>query len=431
MNVTQYPGLGEQVYRRQLENGLQVTVVRRPGFSKKLAYFVTDYGSMHTDFVLDGQQYSAPAGVAHYLEHKMFDMPGGRDVSEEFAQLGANVNAFTGYDMTAYYFSCTEGFDQALKLLLEFVSTPYFTEESVAREQGIIGQEIDMTADNPDTRAFENLMSQMYCRHPIRIPILGTRQTIAQITPQVLELCHRAFYAPENMMLCVVGDVEAEQVAQIALEVLGTQRLPAGKKLPLPAEDLGAPQPYRRESMEVSMPLFQLGFQCEPLGKGEEAFRQEIIADLAAEALFGESSKLYLQLYEQGIIDSSFGGGLDTVDGVAMLTASGDSYEPEKVRDAILQAAGELAREGIDEDTFRRMKRSAYGRRIRALDSFDSTCFRMCAYQFSEFDYLRFPQVYDRVERADLQEFLGRVVTEARCSLSVIVPAKEDAYESQ
>ena len=152
-----YPQLGEKLYREVLTNGLTVAVVPRPGFSRKLAYFMTDFGSIHRRFELEGRQYEVPAGIAHYLEHKLFDLPG-RDVSAELAELGANVNAFTSYDMTAYYFSCTENFEQALDLLLEFVSTPYFTEESVEKERGIIDQEIGMNLDAPDSVVFERLM---------------------------------------------------------------------------------------------------------------------------------------------------------------------------------------------------------------------------------------------------------------------------------
>ena len=166
MNVFEYPKLGEKVYRETLSNGLTVEVVPRPGFSRKLAYFVTDYGSIHRFFELDGKSYEVPAGIAHYLEHKMFDLPG-RDVSAELAELGANVNAFTSYDMTAYYFSCTDNFEAALKLLLEFVATPYFTEESVEKERGIIDQEIGMNVDAPDSVVFENLMEGLY-HHRIR-----------------------------------------------------------------------------------------------------------------------------------------------------------------------------------------------------------------------------------------------------------------------
>ena len=203
MNVTNYTGLGESVHRCVMPNGLTVMVVPRPGFTKKLAYFVSDFGSIHTEFTLDGKEYRVPAGVAHYLEHKMFDLPG-RDVSAEFAALGASVNAFTSYDITAYYFSCTEHFEENLKLLLEFVSTPYFTEESVEKERGIIDQEIGMNADNPDSQIFERLMPLLFENHPVRVPILGTSESIREITPEVLYTCHRAFYTPGNMILCVV-----------------------------------------------------------------------------------------------------------------------------------------------------------------------------------------------------------------------------------
>ena len=424
MIPTTYPELDETCHREVLENGLTVAVVKREGFTKRLAYFVTDYGSIHTSFTLEGEQYHAPAGVAHYLEHKLFDMPGGRDVSAEFAAMGAMTNAFTSYDMTAYYFSCTEHFEDCLKLLLEFVSTPYFTEETVEKERGIIDQEIGMNQDAPDSVIFENLAVSLYENHPIRVPILGTGETIRQITAETLHTCHRAFYTPGNMLLCVVGDVEPETVTAIARQVLGTEKKEVGQKLPFPPEAMESPEKKVSRVMEVAMPMFNLAFKCEALGTGEAAIRQEMVADLAAEALFGESSELYLKLYEEGIIDSSFGGGFETIDGCAMLMCSGDSDDPDRLRQAILAQAKTIAEEGIEETAFLRMKRSALGRRIRALDSFDATCFRVCAYHFSGFDYFRFPEVYRSIEKEEIREFIARVVTESRSCLSVIRPVQ-------
>lgn len=422
MNPIRYPELDEVLYRTVLENGLTVMVVPRKGFTKKMAYFVTDYGSIHTDFVLEGKVHHAPAGVAHYLEHKMFDLPGNRDVSAEFATMGAMTNAFTSYDMTAYYFSTTENFEGCLRLLLEFVSTPYFTEESVEKERGIIDQEIGMNADSPDSVIFDKLMESLYHQHPIRVPILGTCETIREITPKVLYDCHRAFYTPGNMLLCVVGDVDPQQVKAIALEMLGSEKKEVGVKMRPWEEDMTRPASYVSANMEVAMPMFNMAFKAEPVGTGDAAIRTEMVADLAAEALFGESSELYLRLYEQGLIDSSFGGGFETIDGCAMLLCSGDSEQPEAVRDAILEQAAKLAREGIPQENFQRMKRSAFGRRIRGLDSFDATCFRLCAYHFSDFDYFRFPEVYRSIEEVEIRGFLNRVVKEQRCSLSVIYP---------
>ena len=425
MNQTHYPRLNETLFRERLDNGLQILVLPRKGFEKKLCYLAADYGSIHQDFVMDGQPCHAPAGVAHYLEHKLFDMPG-RDISEEFAALGASVNAFTSYDMTAYYFTCTQAFDRCLALLLEFVTTGYFTEESVAKEQGIIGQEIDMNLDNPDTRIFENLAQAMYPVHPIRQPILGTRQSIAQITPQILLDCHRAFYRPGNLLLCVVGDVDPEEVARTARAKTSSQPGPQVQACRAWKENMAVHTPFVSARMDVAMPTFHLGFKSEPLDKGEEAVRREIIGDLAAEALFGESSALYLQLYELGLIDNSFGGGYDTVEGMSMLSASGDSDQPQAVMDAILQQAQHLLTEGICQEDFLRMKRSAMGRRLQGLDSFDSTCFRLCAYHLSGFDYFRFPEVYESITVSQILDFIRQTVTPQRACLSVIYPNEED-----
>ena len=431
MEMRSYPRLGESLYRHVMPNGLTVLVVPKPGFTRKLVYFAADFGGVHNHFTLDGRQVDAPDGVAHYLEHKLFDMPGGRDVTAEFAALGAVPNAFTSHDMTAYYFSCTERFSESLELLLEFVATPYFTEETVQKERGIIGQEIGMDEDTPESRVFRNLMNLMYRQHPIRVDVLGTLESIGRITPQDLYDCHRAFYHPGNMLLCAVGDVDPEEILRIAEEKLGGIPAPAVEQSRQWPEEMTCEESYRMEKMEVAMPMFQIGFKCEPLDKGFEAICREITGDLAAEALFGEASELYLRLYEEGLIDSAFGGGFETVDGMAMLTISGDSDDPEAVRDAILAQARKIAAEGISDRDFQRMKRSAMGRRIRDLDSFSSTCFRMCAYYFSGFDYFEFPKVYETVTAEGVREFIDRVVTEERCALSVIEPIEEEYYESQ
>ena len=294
------------------------------------------------------------------------------------------------------------------------------------KERGIIDQEIGMNADAPDSVVFEELMKAMYASHPIRVPILGTAQSIREITPENLELVHRAFYNPGNMLLCVIGDVDAEAVCTLAETVLGTESREVGIKHLDCQEQMVCPRSYYSRNMEVAMPTFSMAFKAEPLGRGDAAVREEMVADLAAEALFGESSELYLRLYEEGIIDTSFGGGFETIDGCAMLLCSGDSEEPEAVRTAILAQAEKIAREGVEEGAFLRMKRSALGRRIRGLDSFDSTCFRICAYHFSDFDYFRFPEIFRDITVADVQAFLGRVVTQPRSSLSVIYPISKE-----
>ena len=228
------------------------------------------------------------------------------------------------------------------------------------------------------------------------------------------------------MVLCVVGDVDASQVEAIALEVLGAEKRPVGEKCRPWNENMTVCREEICHKMEVAMPMFNLAFKCEPIGSGYDSFRREIIGDLACEALFGESSELYLKLYEEGLIDSSFGGGFESVDGMAMVLCSGDSDDPAAVRSAILAQAKIIAREGIDETRLERMKRSALGRRIRGLDSFSSTCFRLCAYHFSNTDYFRFPDVYSGITARDVRDFIARVICPERCGLSVINPIHQE-----
>ncbi len=424
MNKTIYDRLDETVWRTTLPNGLRICVVPKKDFTRKAAYLVTDYGSIHTKFTLDAQPFTTPDGVAHYLEHKMFDLPD-RDVTEEFAALGANPNAFTTYDTTAYYFTCTDHFEKCLKLLLEFVSTPYFTQESVEKERGIIAQEILMYADSPESRVFEDLAENLYAHHPIRVPIAGSVESIQAITPQTLMQCHRAFYAPANMMLCVVGDVDAEAVAAIAQEVLPRERQSVGLPDLGAEEEMQVLRPISRRKMDVSMPMFQLGFKCPAGLTGAEFAHWEMVAELASEALFGESSGLYLKLYEQGLIDSSFGGGVETVEGTAMITCGGDSDAPERVRDAIIAQARRLGETGIDETEFARMKKSFLGRRVKDLDSFESTCFRLCAYEFEGFDYFRFPESFEGLKSEEVREFLREHIRQDNCSLAIVEPLEQ------
>ena len=420
-----YERIGETLYEETLENGLRVYVFPKPDFGKCYAFFATRYGGMDTRFQLNGEWLDTPMGIAHYLEHKMFDTPDGGNALQKLSASGASPNAFTSAAITGYHFECTEGFWDNLRTLLEFVSVPYFTEESVQKEQGIIGQEIDMNRDNPDTQIFEMLMENMYENHPIRVPILGRRETIAKITPENLTACHNAFYRPDNMLLCVVGDVDPEEVKAIAEKRLGNGDYPPVERVRRWEEALTCATAYEEKTMDVAMPMFHLGFKCESWEPGEEATRRELTAELAAEALFGESSPLYQSLYEQGLIDTSFGGGFETIDGMALFTASGDSNDPRAVVDAILARAKEIAETGLDGQDFLRMKRSALGRRIRSLDSFDATCYRICAYHLSGFDYFNFPAIYRDITAEDVCDFLKTSVTEDRMSLSVIYPNEE------
>ena len=412
----QYPRLGETVFHEILPNGLHIYVDRRREFQKSYAFFATNYGGMDMRFFQDGRWKDTPAGVAHFLEHKMFDTKEGNAL-QDLAANGASPNAFTSSAITGYFFESTEKFFENLKILLSFVSVPYFTQESVDKEQGIIGQEIRMVEDDPDNQVFYALMECLYDHHPIRVPIAGTQQSISRIGAGTLYACHKAFYNPANMVLTVAGDVDPEQVCAAAREIL-----PGEGGYPVERDYGGAEEPRA-----ACPPIFQLGFKCDPAGPGEEWLRRELAGELACEALLGSSSPLYARLYGEGLINKNFGYGFELYPGCAMLAAGGESRDPAAVRDAVLAEGARLAREGIDHDLFRRLKKGVYGAKVRGLNSFEFTCIAMAQSHFAGADYLCFPEVYDTIDRALVEECIRGWITEQRCGLAVVRPGEGEA----
>ena len=401
-------------------------IVPKKGFSRKYALFATRYGGMDMRFRLNGQWLDTPAGIAHYLEHKMFDTEDGNAL-QELAMNGAEPNAFTSNAITCYYFDSTEKFYENLEILLSFVSVPYFTDESVEKEQGIIGQEIGMIEDNPEWQVYKQLMQSLYHTSPARTPVAGSVESIRKITAQTLYDCHRAFYTPANMCLVVVGDVEPQQVLDIARRVLPKD---SGELI---ERDYGAEEPteaaraYAEERMEVSMPSFLVGFKCPPQHGGEEQHRFAAIGELACDVLMGESSPLYARLYSQGLINGSFGAAFDILPGAAYAYAGGDSKDPRAVAEAILAEAQRLAREGVDEDYYKRIVNANFGAALRELNSFESIAVSMAEGRFQGYDPYRFPEIYDSITAADVLAFLRENVTRSHMALSVIAPKEEEA----
>lgn len=423
MKLLEYPRIGERCCEQRLASGLLVRVVPKPGFARKYAFIAVDFGAIDTAYRLNGGTVRTPDGIAHYLEHKMFDLPEG-NADAMFAALGASPNAFTSYSMTAYHFSCTEHFAENLRLLLRMVTMPYFTPESVEKERGIITQEIRMYEDSAEQGVAEDLFAALYKEHPVRTSIAGTVESIGRITAQSLYDCFRAFYQPSNMVMCVTGDVDAEEILKIAEEMTPQEAAVLPERLYGAPETMAPVKARTQRSMEISMPTFALGFKCEPAGKGMESMRREIIGDIAAEILVGESSPLYQRLYESGLIDGGFSVGYESIKDACLVSASGDSKDPEAVLDAILQEGERIRREGFEQDLFRRLKKSALGRRTRDLDSLESICYRICAYRFDGADYFEFPAAYASVTPEDVQAFLTNMIRPERAALSVIRPKK-------
>ena len=421
MELREYQLLGENIHRHRLENGLEILVDVRPEYAKQFAFFATRYGGMHLRFHNeDGHWVDTPAGVAHFLEHKMFDSEEG-NVLQIMAANGAVDNAFTAAAITGYYFECTRGFEENLRTLLSFVTTPYFTQESVAKEQGIIAQEIRMCLDDPDVEVYYQLMEAMYQNHPVRVRVAGSEASIAQITPEVLYRCHEAFYRPDNMVLCVAGSVDPQRVMELAREIVthtggGVGQADLGQKEPVQVA-----QAYVQREMPVSVPVFELGVKGTPAPVGQE-LRQQLVGELVCDVLFGASAPLYTKLYEEGLINSSFGGDYESVPGCAYLMAGGESRDPKAVRDAVLAEAQRLCREGLDPELWDRLKKAAYGSMVRRLNSLEDTCMELAQNYFRGEEYLNFPQCFQSIEWADARAMLEQWCVPERVALSVVCP---------
>ena len=420
MKQSFYKRIGESVYSQRLPNGLEVRVVPKPGYAKKYAFFATRYGGMDTRFCLNGQWLDTPAGIAHYLEHKMFDTKEGNAL-QELAKNGAEPNAFTSNAMTGYYFDSTDHFEENLEILLSFVSIPYFTEESVAKEQGIIGQEIRMIEDNPDWQIYTRMLECLYSSSPARTSIAGTVESISHITAETLYDCHKAFYTPSNMILTVVGDVDPVHVVDLARRILPRE---GGPVIP---RDYGdepetVAQAETSRTMEVSCPQFLAGFKCRPAGDGEDYMRLAVIGDIACDILLGDSSPLYLRLYDQGLINTSFGGSFEMMPGIAYLYAGGDSKDARTVAAEIQKEADRLVREGIDEAFYQQVTRAAFGSNLRGLNSFENIAVSLTEGYFHGYDPFRFPEVFDSITKEDVTAFLRDNIRAERMVLSEIVP---------
>ena len=416
-----YERIGEEVFHTTLANGLPVYIVPKKGFLRKYALFATRYGGMDMRFEKDGQWLDTPAGIAHYLEHKMFDTEDGNAL-QELAKNGAEPNAFTSSAITCYHFDSTEKFYENLEILLSFVSVPYFTDESVRKEQGIIAQEIGMIEDNPEWQVYKQLMEALYHTSPARTPVAGSVESISHITAQTLYDCHQAFYTPANMCLVVVGDVKPERVLAVANQILPTKSGPLIRRDYGAEEALTAAQPLVTSKMEVSKPTYLVGFKCPPQHGGEAQHRFNAIGELACDVLMGESSPLYTRLYGEGLINGSFGAAFDLLPGACYVYAGGDSKDPEAVVEAILAEAEQLAAHGVDSAYYRRVVNANFGAALKALNSFESIAVSMAEGCFQNYDPYRFPEIYDSITVEDVLQFLRENVTRDHMALSVVAP---------
>ena len=425
MDKRHYPLLDENIWHTVLENGLHIYVDQKPGYNKQFAFFATNYGGMNMRFrVGEGPWKDTPAGVAHFLEHKMFDTEDGNAL-QILAANGVDPNAFTSSDITGYYFEGSDYFEENLRTLLSFVSIPWFTEESVNKEQGIIAQEIRMVEDDPGSEIFYSMLSGLYEHNPIRTKVAGTVESISEITAETLYDCHKAFYVPGNMVLCVAGNVDPDIVERIASETLPATPAPEVQTDFGAEEGINAVRSFDEKVMAVSAPLFQIGFKGIPAKEGER-LRQQLIGTLAADAFFGPSSPLYSRMYDSGLINNSFGGGYEDGPHCAYLEVGGESKAPHRIRELLLEEAARISREGLDSALWERQKKAAYGISVRQLNSLENICIETAQAHFLGEDFLCFPELYKSIEKEDAEKMIAEGCTAERATLSVIRPKEEE-----
>lgn len=415
--------LREKYYSFTHSSGLPVYV-----FPKKLsttyAIFATRYGSIDNCFKLagDAEFTRVPDGIAHYLEHKLFENPNGEDTFTRFARCGANANAYTSNTMTAYLFSCTEHFAESLEILLDFVTTPYFTPETVEKEQGIIAQEIKMYDDHPFRRLYQMMLEGMYERHNVRINVAGTVESISHITDKLLYDCYRVFYNLSNMMLIVCGDVEVDEIDKICTKVLKPSE-PIEIIRENPREPASVFKPLSERAMQVAKPLFGIGIKDTSIPSDpRERMKKNAAHSILNNVLFGKSGEFYNKLYVEGLLSGQFDFGYEINQSFAFNALFGESSDPDKVYERFLECVANAACDGIDREDFERSRRAMYASMVKCFDSTEEIANYFLAFRVDDCDLLDYVDIIANISWDDVMNTLREVYLPDRYTLSIVKP---------
>ncbi|GAB7388315.1 pitrilysin family protein [Bacillaceae bacterium] len=423
MKEIHYEQLNETLYYKQLDNGLAVYILPKSGFSHSYATFTTKYGSIDNHFRPPGEEaIKVPDGIAHFLEHKMFEQKDG-DVFNAFARQGASANAFTSFTRTAYLFSCTEQLEKNLQTLLDFVQDPYFTEEGVEKEKGIIGQEIRMYEDNPDWRVYFGLLQSLYRSHPVRIDIAGTIESISRITKDLLYKCYRTFYHPSNMLLFVVGNLDPARIMHLVEE--NQIRKNYDKQPPIDRfrveEPAGVAAPRNEVALSVGLPKCLLGFKDKDAGlSGEALLHREQTTALLLDILFSPSSDLYQFLYEEGLINDSFTADYTLEHEYGFSAVGGDTKDPDRLVDEIKRFLAQKRETGIGEEEFVRSKKKKLGSFLRSLNSLEFIANSFTRYRFNDSDLFQIVPVLERISLDDVNDRLREHIDFSQMAVSIV-----------
>nr|WP_218652846.1 pitrilysin family protein [Paenibacillus sp. 79R4] len=407
-----------------MSNGLQVYVLPKPGFQKTYATFSTKYGSIDNHFRVEGEsEISVPDGIAHFLEHKMFEEPEG-DIFTKFAMQGASANAFTSFDQTVYLFSATENIMANLETLVNFVQHPYFTDQNVEKEKGIIGQEIGMYGDNPDWRVYFGLIEAMYAVHPVRIDIAGTVESIATITKETLYTCYNAFYHPSNMLLFVVGGVDPEEVFRMIRDNQAAKDYkPQGAIERLFDQEPTAVHQARKVSkLPVSLPKCLFGFKETQLGvSGEELLRRDLTTKLAMDLLLGSSTKLYQKLYDMDLISDGFSYEYNSNPHYCFSAIGGDTKDPDQLLEVIKSEIEAVKASGFRAEDFERAKNKKIGGYLRMLNYPENIAHEFTRYNFRGGDLFKVLSIYETLTLEDVNERLREHIDWNQLAVSLVV----------
>lgn len=417
---------GEELYYTTHSSGLGIYIILKKDYSKTYAIFGTRYGSVDSKFVVPGESEltEVPDGIAHYLEHKMFDQPDGSNVFDKFSKYGGNANAFTSFNITAYLFSATSNIEENIETLMDYVQSPYFTEESVQKEQGIIGQEIRMYDDSGSWKLFFNFLNCLYKEHPVKKEIAGTVESISHITPEYLYKCYDTFYNLSNMSIVVVGNVDPVKISKV-IENGVKKNEPFEEKIKkvYPTEPDEVAKQYAEQSLSVAMPLFMTGFKDTNNGfGGDELLKKSIETNIILKMLFGRSSKFYKSLYEKGLINNRFSLEYTMQPDYAYSSIDGESSDPKAVYEAVINEVEETRKNGLSKEDFERIKKVVWGEYIRSQNDVEDYAVTFLQMLFMDIDYFNFYDVYKTITFEDVQKRFEEHFVKEHSALSVINP---------
>ena len=404
-------------YFLQHESGLRIYVYPLKGFRSTYAVIGTKFGSINASFIHNGKTVTVPDGTAHYLEHKLFESEEG-DAFSQYAKTGASANAYTSFDNTCYLFSCTERFEESLEILLNLIQSPYFTPETVAKEQGIIGQEIKMYDDSPEWRVTMNLLQAMYQNHPINKDIAGTVETIAEITPEILYECYHSYYNLHNMVLCVAGKADPAAVEAMADRLLKPNEEVQTVSI-FPEEPYEVKQAYVEQTLPVALPMMSMGFK-EQAGQAYASDKELLCTSILLEAFAGEASVLYRQLLDGKLINGTFSTEYMEGLGYRAVIFEGETTDPDQLAACLKKAVAELHQNGIDADAFENAKRCVYGRMARNRDVPSSIATAMINAAFVGKQPFVSAQLLESITVEDVNERLRHQLDPDNCTVSVI-----------